>query len=772
MFRGVSLKGNTDHPHWALPAWLPAERLGLLLILLLSLGMRLYALGAIPEIINPDEAENTIDAIGILLGHAPPGALFGLDWKPQPAFSIYLLSLFYQVFGISPFVMRLPSALLSTLALIPFYILLRRHSSAIAALASTMLLSSQLAYLHFSRSGWENIHTCLYAGGALACFSFGARALSRSPQPPKSIWLWFMLSAVFCAAGLYGYFSGRLVPMMLAVYALVLMASYRPCWPKIMAGTVLTLSITALLFLPMVPTLIQQWDYFMQRSRTVSFIGSKPFQTNPQESSRQQLEKNISVLWDGKPNNQPRYFPVGEALLDLPVRLLVFGGMLGMLLGARQGQPERWLWWIWLGIGWSITQLLTTNTPDMARGIIFLPALIAFTSFSIDWLVKYVRTWPGPWPTLIGGLAALLLLWQTSATFQSYLAWQMTDEYRNISRPYVLQEEFPFWQAEVEQRFLTHAPRLSTDEWRTLNDTSISSQVTTPSLTTGPQAVSKQRTWPTANLSISSTLVMLRQPRSLAFGRDGSFYVLDAAAEVQAIFHFSADGRLLRQWGGPGTPESTGQFVEATALASNSADELLVLDAETGWIHIFDAEGNFLRRWGGPTLGMYKPRSFTLDQAGKLYIADTGRRRILVFTPEQQLIQVFGIDEAHNTAPFVEPSGVLVLKDGSVITVDAVTGKLYHFTKAGTVQSVATPFNDLAVDGPRLTLAPDGTFYLTSPQNCQVFHMATIEEVLAVYGDCTPGSAIRRPGAVALTRDGRMLVADLSSGTVVLFEAP
>ena len=156
------------------------------------------------------------------------------------------------------------------------------------------------------------------------------------------------------------------------------------------------------------------------------------------------------MLWDGKPNNQPRYFPVGQAFLDLPGRLLVLGGMLLMLLGTRRGQPERWVWWVWLGIGWSATQLLTTNTPDMARGIIFLPALIAFTAFSIDWLIKHVCAWPSPWPALIGGLGAFLLLWQSGASFQYYLAWQMTDEYRNISMPYVLREEFPFWQAAVE----------------------------------------------------------------------------------------------------------------------------------------------------------------------------------------------------------------------------------------------------------------------------------------------------------------------------------
>ena len=63
-----------------------------------------------------------------------------MDWTSALAFSMYLDLAFFHVFGASAFGLRAASAVLSTLALLPFYALARRAVDPSVALAATALL--------------------------------------------------------------------------------------------------------------------------------------------------------------------------------------------------------------------------------------------------------------------------------------------------------------------------------------------------------------------------------------------------------------------------------------------------------------------------------------------------------------------------------------------------------------------------------------------------------------------------------------------------------
>lgn len=226
----------------------------LLVLLVFSCAIRFSYLNVFPANLSCDECDN-LREIWEINWSGKPG-LFDLDWKPQPAFSQHLSALTVRLLGDDPrpfvqrlqraaspderraireewkqatadlddlFALRFNSALISVIALLPFYYLMRRSVSRPAALAGVLLLSINPTYLNFSRSGWENVHICL---ATLMAVSGVVRAMEgRKP------WLLnVVLTGVGAAWGLYGYFSGRAIILLLMVSFVSLYLLYPLVW--------------------------------------------------------------------------------------------------------------------------------------------------------------------------------------------------------------------------------------------------------------------------------------------------------------------------------------------------------------------------------------------------------------------------------------------------------------------------------------------------------------------------------------------------------------
>src|SRR5215212_204615 len=184
----------------------------LALLVLVAFLIRVYQLGSFPDTVLADEADNAQDSIRILYGSPPVNGFFGLDWTNQPAFSAYKEAAFIALFGFSIFAMRLSSAVISTPALIPFYILLRRQFSIAASALATVLLATDVWYLNFSRSGWNCIDVCFYMLMAMLFLLWGGDAVT-SATPGWKKWALFAGAGFFCALGLYCYPPGRAITL-------------------------------------------------------------------------------------------------------------------------------------------------------------------------------------------------------------------------------------------------------------------------------------------------------------------------------------------------------------------------------------------------------------------------------------------------------------------------------------------------------------------------------------------------------------------------------
>jgi 4-amino-4-deoxy-L-arabinose transferase-like glycosyltransferase len=451
----------------------------LAVVILAAFAIRIYDLGSFPDTVVADEADNMQDAVRVLFHQPPVNGFFGVDWTPQPAFSIYKQAAFLSVFGFNIFAMRLPSALSSSLALIPFYWLLRRQIAWFPALFATCLLATSVWYLNFSRSGWNNIDVCLYMLAAMLFLMLSLDALptaiSQNPKP----WFCFAATGFFCALGLYAYPSGRVITLAILAFLPVAWFFNRKYFKELLLGYALLLGVATILFLPQGIYAAQNWEYFNGRASNVFILNSPEFKADPAGVMMLQAERNLRGPWDGSVNNThpAQYVPSNEPQLDRVTGALALGGMLLSLLMRRfRVRPETWLWWLMLFGGWSLTQLLTGGTPNGARGIGYMPTLVYFAALALDEIAIQLRRIMKR--TRLDGslqpyanrsvliLLALAVFMLAVANGMHYVGWQSNPQTRSARYLYVTAREFPEWAATIAGLAASGRGIMNVFQWR------------------------------------------------------------------------------------------------------------------------------------------------------------------------------------------------------------------------------------------------------------------------------------------------------------------
>ncbi len=445
------------------------RRRNILLLAALLVGallLRLFALGSFPSNLMADEADNLVVIYEVLYGNRP-GGIFGLDWKPNPILSLYATAPFVALFRDSALGLRLLSALTSVAALIPLYALYRRHLGGPAALLSLALLSTSVWYLNFSRSGWENVHVVLLTAVA---FWLLAKALETGR------WRYWAFAGVVASLGLYAYFAGRAILVALLVYAPVALWQHRKSLRRVAAGYALLGVVAVSLFLPQLPAIGRNPYQFNVRAERVSVLKAAETGYFGRQGTldvlRYQLARNARFFFDGDvlagdaysppeqllKDTRPRYSPFGEPLLD-PFTAVLFAA--GLVLSLwRSGRYA--MWWAMLLVPWLLTQVLTINTPDAARGIGMLPAIYFFVALALD------RAWTLlPQATKVLRPALIIAVATAAAvTMLTYFSWAGSPEALSAREPAVPLERFEEWSELQVARARANQPLLPVTIWQ------------------------------------------------------------------------------------------------------------------------------------------------------------------------------------------------------------------------------------------------------------------------------------------------------------------
>lgn len=272
----------------------------------------------------------------------------------------------------------------------------------------------------------------------------------------------------------------------------------------------------------------------------------------------------------------------------------------------------------------------------------------------------------------------------------------------------------------------------------------------------------------------------LNRPRGIAVGPDGSIYVVDSRnARIQK---YAPTGEFLLAFGGEGS--APGQFGRIDAaggggpsgITMGSDGNLYVADTWNHRIQVFTPDGEYLRGWGqffdaqdnpDPSLstGMfYGPRGITAND-GLIYVTDTGNERVQVFEESGTFVRAFG-GTGSDDERLLEPVGIAVTSDGTVMVADSHNARIARFTTDGEWLDPwrIEQWQGLRFFEPYLALGSDGILYATTSVTGTVIPISASGTPEAEIGD----GQLRQPfGVTVEPGGGALLVTDGLLHTVV-----
>ena len=260
--------------------------------------------------------------------------------------------------------------------------------------------------------------------------------------------------------------------------------------------------------------------------------------------------------------------------------------------------------------------------------------------------------------------------------------------------------------------------------------------------------------------------------------------VLVADEVANLIFSFDREGGFQRSYGG----SDTVSLRRPNSVALTGDGDLLVVDTWNYRILQLDSQGAPLSTWGqagkygfdapvNPVDGFWGPRDVAIDAAGRIYIADTGNKRIRIYALEgAKAVHQFDIGVGGSgPGELDEPSGLAIHSDGRLFVADTWNRRIAVFDLNGDHRGdfrvrgwYTNAFNRpyLALDEARDTL------YITDPDSKRILVYDSDGECHGSFGeagDFASAGQFQDIGGIAVDAEGYIYVSDSGAGKVLKF---
>jgi DNA-binding beta-propeller fold protein YncE len=260
-------------------------------------------------------------------------------------------------------------------------------------------------------------------------------------------------------------------------------------------------------------------------------------------------------------------------------------------------------------------------------------------------------------------------------------------------------------------------------------------------------------------------------PRAVAIGPAGEMYVLDTAGRVLV---FDANLTFQRSWHMPeyaiGNPEGV------CVLADG---RVAVADTHYHRVVFFNSQGEVLGMQGrhgqGPGEFFY-PVSITHDDSGYFYVAEYGNNdRVQKFSADGKFQLAFG---GFGTVPGeFQRLGGIAWHDGKVYCCDVANNRLQVFAADGRFLEVLVsndrgpvldyPY-DIAIGAGSGAAGSRGALFIVEYGAGRVAQLDLTGRLLGRFGRAGRGAGeLSRPWGLAVTDDGRVIVADTENRRLV-----
>ncbi len=212
---------------------------------------------------------------------------------------------------------------------------------------------------------------------------------------------------------------------------------------------------------------------------------------------------------------------------------------------------------------------------------------------------------------------------------------------------------------------------------------------------------------------------------------------------------------------------------EGLAIAPDGT--LWVVDGGSRQIVQYNLDGSVIGSWDGADLGVenFLPASsdgstygaIGFDQASNVYVLDSGNHRVLVFSPEMELLREWG-SLGEGEGQFILATDLVLDSEGNVYVLDVMLPRVQKFAPDGEFQSTIIgpdrgEYQLTALAG--LGIGPDDTLYVPDASHVNVF--AADGAFLGAFGEGTLGFAIDS----AADTDGNVYVSDNQQNQIQIY---
>jgi DNA-binding beta-propeller fold protein YncE len=285
----------------------------------------------------------------------------------------------------------------------------------------------------------------------------------------------------------------------------------------------------------------------------------------------------------------------------------------------------------------------------------------------------------------------------------------------------------------------------------------------------------------------------LNAPRAIASGLEDDIYVADS--RNHRILHIASDGSLLHEWGTFGDQASgnapIGTFYEPWGVAVGPDGSVYVTDTWNHRVQKFEADGTPVKTWGQygtplPELpeskaSFWGPRGIAVDGEGRVYVADTGNKRIVVFDEDGNYLTEFGT-AGFDPGQFDEPVSVAVAEDGTVYVTDTWNQRVQSFipTEDGMFFMPLAQWDVNGWFGQSLENKPfiavggeQNHVFITDPEGYRIIEFTGDGQFVRTWGDFgVADNEIGLAAGVDVDSEGNVWVTDAGNNRILKYVLP
>jgi DNA-binding beta-propeller fold protein YncE len=184
-------------------------------------------------------------------------------------------------------------------------------------------------------------------------------------------------------------------------------------------------------------------------------------------------------------------------------------------------------------------------------------------------------------------------------------------------------------------------------------------------------------------------------PSDVAVSTSGVAYVVDTRNQRVVKWDVAGAASPVTAWGSRGKGSFGFNYPRAVAVddsgrACPTPHCVYVADTDNARIRKYTSTGKFLWRVGGGDTSEGSMKSWSLDVGpdGNLYVANGGRRKVSIVSPDGEVLREFGRPLPATGTPqpsqFGFPRGIDVAPDGTIWVADGERGDVQHFDEDGT----------------------------------------------------------------------------------------